>query len=219
VKTSFRPARQVGGDLFEIIPRADGLLAVVADVTGKGVGAGLIAAGLHAGIRLLADEALPIEVVAERLNTYLAGATEDNRFATMVMVEVRADGSFTAVHAGHCPGLLRRAEGSVITVESTGLPLGIVPDARYTAVHGRLKPGDLVVLYTDGLTEAENAAGDELGVERLEELVRAMDPEDVDTLCEQILDGVRRFAGDVPLADDATLVVLKKEGPPTGVAD
>jgi len=76
-----------------------------------------------------------------------------------------------------------------------------------------------VVLYTDGLTEAENAAGDELGVERLEELVRAMDPEDVDTLCEQILDGVRRFAGDVPLADDATLVVLKKEGPPTGVAD
>ncbi|NOZ77655.1 MAG: SpoIIE family protein phosphatase [Acidobacteria bacterium] len=216
VRTSFQPARRVGGDLFEIIERRKGLLSIVADVTGKGIGAGLIAAGLHAGIRLLAGEALSIETIARRLNAYLATATEDNRFATMVIVQMAPDGSFSALHAGHCPSLLRRAGGAVETIKSSGLPLGIVPEARYRSVKGRLDPGDLIVLYTDGLTEAENARGEELGIDRLREIVAALDTRDVETLCDQILAGVAAFAGDVPLADDATIVVLKKEASPSG---
>ncbi len=210
VRTSFQPARQVGGDLFEVIRRGDELLTIVADVSGKGVGAGLIAAGLHAGIRLLAAEEVPVETIARRLNAYLVTATEDNRFATMAVVQMAPDGSFTALHAGHCPSLLRRANGTVETIGSSGLPLGIVGDPPYRPAVGHLDPGDLIVLYTDGLTEAVDAGGDELGTERLREIVRSLDVADPDGLCGQVLDGVRAFTGPVPFQDDATIVILNR---------
>ncbi len=216
VQTSFQPAQQVGGDLFEVVRRGNDLLTIVADVSGKGVGAGLIAAGLHAGIRLLAADELPVSAIVRRLNGYLVTATENNRFATMVMVQIAPDGTYTALHAGHCPSLLRRASGVVEMFEASGLPLGISADARYRPVEGRLDPGDLMVLYTDGLTEAENASGDELGVERLRDIVSSLDVAGADGLCSRVLDGVRAFTGGVPLADDATIVILKKEADAPG---
>lgn len=210
VGARFQPAQQVGGDLFEVILRGDQLLATVADVTGKGVGAGLIAAGIHAGLRLMAEEDLAIEEIAARLNGYLGAATEDNRFATMAMIQVAPDGRFTAMHAGHCPSLLRRSDGEVETIGSLGLPLGILPNAEYRPVEGRLNPGDVIAIYTDGLTEAENPDGEELGVDRLLAYLADIDDGEVEAICDAVLAKVAAFCRDAPLADDATIVVLRK---------
>jgi len=210
VRARYFPMREVAGDSFDVVQRGGGLMAAVTDVSGKGVGAGMLAAGLHALTRMLAEDGVPVITLAERLNRYLAGVTADNRFATMVAVELGSDGSFHAVHAGHCPSLIRRADGRVEELPSNGLPLGILSQARYTDTGGVLAPGELLVLYTDGITEAENASGEELGVERFKEMVAGIGEAGADAACAVILDRVAGFSGGSP-TDDVTLVVVERE--------
>lgn len=210
VRARYFPMREVAGDSFDVVQRDGGLLAAVTDVSGKGVSAGMLAAGLHALTRMLAEEGVTVIALAERLNSYLAGVTADNRFATMVAVELGGDGSFRAVHAGHCPSLIRRADGRVEELPSNGLPLGILPQARYTDTGGILAPGELLILYTDGITEAENASGRELGVERFKEMVAGIGGAGADAACATILDAVASFSDGSP-TDDVTLVVVERE--------
>ncbi len=210
VRARYFPMREVAGDSFDVVQRNSGLLAAVTDVSGKGVSAGMLAAGLHALTRMLAEEGVPVITLAERLNRYLAGVTADNRFATMVAVELGADGAFHAVHAGHCPSLIRRADGRVEELPSNGLPLGILPQARYTDTGGILAPGELLILYTDGITEAEDASGEELGVERFKAMVAGVGGGGADAACSEILEQVSRYSGGSP-TDDVTLVVVERE--------
>ncbi len=212
VATRFLPIREVGGDSFDVVVRGEDLLATVTDVSGKGVGAGMLAAGLHALARVLACETEDVPRVASRLNDYLAEVTDDNRFATMVMVRLGPDGSFCAVHAGHCPSLVRRRDGSVERMPPSGLPLGILPGTRYTPLRGRLGPGDLMILYTDGITEAEDPEGDELGVTGLEELVAGLSSSQADGACEELLARLERFTGGAEPTDDVTLLVVERRG-------
>ncbi len=204
------PSRQVAGDTYDVLAVDGGLLVTVTDVSGKGVGAGMIAAGVHAGVRLLSSDGLPLEVLAERINRYLAGATADNRFATFAMVRVSGDGEVAAVNAGHCPILIRRADGAVDQIVSAGLPLGILGAARYTTVTRRLEPGDLLVLYTDGLTEAEDEHEEEFGVERVEAVVAGLEEVGAEAACHHLLAAVDDFTGGRPLLDDATLLVVER---------
>jgi len=210
VRARYFPMREVAGDSFDVVQRNGGLLAAVTDVSGKGVSAGMLAAGLHALTRMLAEEGLSVITLAERLNRYLAGVTADNRFATMVAVDLGADGAFHAVHAGHCPSLIRRTGGRVEELPSNGLPLGILPQARYTDTGGVLSPGELLILYTDGITEAENASGEELGVDRFKAMVAAVGQSGADAACSEILQEVSRFSGGSP-TDDVTLVLVERE--------
>jgi sigma-B regulation protein RsbU (phosphoserine phosphatase) len=203
------PSRQVAGDTYDVLLRGSSLIATVTDVSGKGVGAGMIASGVHAAVRLLADEERSLSELASRVNRYLAGATAANRFATFAMVRVTLDGALTAVNAGHCPVLIRRTDGSVEHIKSSGLPLGIVELAEYSDMFIKLDPGDLVVLYTDGLTEAESPDEEEFGVSRVADVVAGLDSPTAEFACDTLLSEVERYTCGRALEDDATLLVVE----------
>jgi serine phosphatase RsbU (regulator of sigma subunit) len=203
-------SRQVAGDTYDVLIRDGALIATVTDVSGKGVGAGMIASGVHAGVRLMARGSRNLAELAERINAYLFGATADNRFATLAMVSIDRDGSLRAVNAGHLPILIRRADGSIEELTSSGLPLGILDSAKYTESAARLEPGDLVVLYTDGLTEAEDSHEEEFGVQRVAEVTTAVGNPTAENLCDEILRAVENHTGGGSLEDDATLLVVER---------
>ncbi len=207
-----RSSRQVCGDSFDVVVHSGTLLASVADVSGKGVGAGMLASGIHAGVRLLAREGVALDEMGCRLNAYLSGVTAANRFATMVMLRVGQDGGFATVGAGHPPVLVRRRSGRVDQIPSSGLPLGIMDEASYVEARGRLEPGEVAVLYTDGLTEAESPDEEELGVDRLAEALAGLPPGGAEAVCEGLFAAVDSFTGGAVLLDDATLLVLERLG-------
>lgn len=203
-------SRQVAGDTYDVLIRDNALIATVTDVSGKGVGAGMIAAGVHAGVRLMAGGSRDLSEIASRINSYLAGATADNRFATFAMVSISPEGDVRAVNAGHLPVLIRRRNGTIEEITSSGLPLGILDVTNYSESVSRLEPGDLVALFTDGLTEAEDADEEEFGVCRLAEVVRALGEPTADKLCDAILQAVKAHTGGEVLQDDATLLVVER---------
>ncbi len=207
---SSSPSRQVAGDTYDVLVIDGRLVATVTDVSGKGVGAGMIASGIHASVRLLSETETTLDSLALRINSYLVGATEDNRFATFAMVLLAADGTLRAVNAGHCPVLIRRRDGRLEQIHSTGLPLGIMESARYSESVSRLDPGDLLLIYTDGLTEAENPAEEEFGVERVEQAVARLDGPSAESACHDLLSAVDDFVCGRPLNDDATLLVVER---------
>jgi len=204
------PTRHVAGDTHDILVHDDALIVTVTDVSGKGVGAGLIASGVQAGVRLLAPEGFELDDLARRLNTFLHGATGDNRFATFAMVRIERDGRLAAVNAGHCPILIRKRDGRVVQIASSGLPLGILPDARYSTETLQMEPGDTVFLYTDGLTEAEDPTEEEFSQRRLTAAVAdAPCDEGPNVAADAVFDAVEAFTRGTPLHDDATLVVVQ----------
>jgi sigma-B regulation protein RsbU (phosphoserine phosphatase) len=205
-----RPSRHVAGDTYDVLTHDHQLVATVSDVSGKGTGAGMIASGVHAGVRLLVSGVASLAELAARINSYLCGATADNRFATFVAVRLAADGALWAVNAGHCPALIRRRDGSVEQVSSSGLPLGIFRHADYSEASRRLEPGDMLVLYTDGLTEAESPDGEEFGVERVAQTVAEVAGCTADETCDRLMAAVDAHACDHALQDDATLLVVER---------
>lgn len=210
IAASSSPSRQVAGDAYDVLLEDDSLIAIVADVSGKGVGAGMIAAGVHASVRLLSETESSLADLASRINSYLVGATEDNRFVTFAMVRVQPDGVIAAVNAGHCPVLIRRRDGRIEQINSSGLPLGILERATYREEGGRLEEGDLLVLFTDGLTEAESATGEEFGVERVEQALARISGPSAESACRTLLRVVDDHARGKPLQDDATLLVVER---------
>ena len=203
-------SRQVAGDTHDVLIRDEALIATVTDVSGKGVGAGMIAAGIHAGVRLMAGESRDLAELAGRINSYLAGATADNRFATFAMISISAAGEVRAVNAGHLPILIRRSNGSIEEITSSGLPLGILEMASYSESTARLEPGDLVALFTDGLTEAEDPDEEEFGLERIATVTASLEDPSAEKLCDSILDAVEDHTGGGSLHDDATLLVVER---------
>ena len=203
-------SRQVAGDTYDVLIRDNALIATVTDVSGKGVGAGMIASGVHAGVRLMARGSRDLAEVAGRINSYLAGATADNRFATFAMVSIDPNGEVRAVNAGHLPVLIRHRNGDIEQITSSGLPLGILDGPGYSESVTRMEPGDLLALFTDGLTEAEDAEEEEFGVERVAEVIGGFDDPTADTLCDAILSAVEAHTGGGSLHDDATLLVVER---------
>ncbi len=203
-------SRQVAGDTYDVLLGTNSLIATVTDVSGKGVGAGMIASGVHAAVRLLAGHAADLADLAGQINRYLSGATADNRFATFGMVRIDGEGELRAINAGHLPLLIRRVDGTVEEINSSGLPLGILEAATYRESTAQLAPGDIVVLFTDGLTEAEDEDDEEFGVERVTEVVAGLDDPTADRMCDAILEAVNAFTNGAPLQDDATLLVVER---------
>jgi len=204
------PSLHVAGDTYDVLTDGDTLIVTITDVSGKGVGAGMIASGVHAAIRLMAGNGTGLANLAERVNHYLSGATEDNRFATFAMVRLEPDGRLVAVNAGHCPVLIRRSDGRIDEISSSGFPLGMMPVASYTEHEDRLEPGDLLLLYTDGLTEAEDPDEEEFGVERVSEVVSNLELPSAAAACKELLQAVESHTCGQPLHDDATLLVVER---------
>jgi sigma-B regulation protein RsbU (phosphoserine phosphatase) len=155
VETFYKPFREVGGDYFDVIELpGNQTLFAVADVSGKGMPAALLAANIQALVRSIATvEANPL-TLARRINKHLSRYTPAERFATAVFVVLGRDsGEFTYVNAGHNAPILLGC-GSPAALEPTGVPLGLFPEAAYEALTSSLLPGGALLLYTDGLTDA-----------------------------------------------------------------
>ncbi len=207
----YSPARHVGGDYYDYIPLPGNRLAVaLGDVSGKGISAALLMARLSAAVRfcLASNPSVP-EAVRQLSATLTREGTED-RFVTFVVAVLDpADFSLTLVNAGHMPPLRRRSGGvDDVGPESGGLPLGVM-DRPYAQAVLPFEPGDTLVLYTDGVTEARNPAGKLYGAERLRAVVRGA-PDDVEALGRAILDDVRSFAAGRPQNDDLTIVCFSR---------
>ena len=176
-----RPANTVAGDYYDVLalPGAGGpnpaVLFVIADVAGKGIPAGLLMACFRSCLHTLADTTRDLRVLVDRLHRFCcADSNLGRRFTSAFLARYDdATRSLCYVNAGHNPPLLRRASGSIEQLEATGLPFGMFHSAAYEVGQVAAGPGDLLVMYTDGVVEAVNEAGDEYGLDRLCAFVRA----------------------------------------------
>jgi phosphoserine phosphatase RsbU/P len=212
------PTRHVGGDYYDLFPLSGGRLGfLVADVSGKGVPAALLVSTVHAAVHLQIDEAKTVVELVTRIDRHLRRYAATRKFLTLFFGLFEPDtGLLTYVSAGHNPALLLRRHGPMVRLNSTGVPVGMFPDASWREETVTLAPGDLLCLYTDGLTEAVNVQEEEFGMERLSALVAGGRDMPLKPLCERVLAQVADFAADMPQYDDQTLLLLRRvEGLPS----
>jgi serine phosphatase RsbU (regulator of sigma subunit) len=208
-----RPARHVGGDYFDFLPLpdADHLGVVVGDVSGKGVSAALLVSTLHSALRLLAERMGILPELFFRLNRHILDSSAPNRFITLFVAELDpATGELSYLNAGHNPGVLLRRSGAIERLGSGGLPLGLMPGGSWRLERLALAPGDLLCLYSDGITEATRPDDDEFGLERLEALLEAGRTLPIDELVARIGDAVFDFSEGLPQGDDQTVLLLRR---------
>ena len=209
-----RPANTVGGDFYDIIPLPDGrLVLVVGDVAGKGSPAALLMALLLAMLRTLVDEGLDAARLVERLNVQVLRHSPPSRFITLFYgIYDPANGLLQFVNAGHLPPLLRRSDGVVEQVGAGGgsVALGMFENATYQTQSVIVNSGDILVLYSDGITEAEDAAGHAFDESGLIDVLRSHTGEGPAQTASGVLRRVEAYVGDVRLADDLTVLILER---------
>ena len=211
-----RPANTVGGDFYDILPQPDGTVIVaLGDVAGKASPAALLMALLLAMMRTLVDEGLSIAELASRLNAQVCKHAPPSRFITLFVASYDArTGNLQFVNAGQTPPLLRRHNGAIERLTTGGIALGMFEGSTYEAGQAHLEPGDAVVMYSDGITEAEDPAGvafDEAGLERTLALYPGTFPEaTAASVGQAIFDAVERHRRDSRLADDLSVLVLSR---------
>ncbi len=206
------PSAQVSGDYFDFLVAGDHCGLVIADVSGKGLPASLLASNLQASIRALVRHASGPGSIFEAVNTSLYESTDPERFATAFMATLDPEGGrLTYSNAGHNPPLLRRAGGDICWLDVGATPLGAFPDMLYDEATVDLEPGDTLVLFTDGITEAADADGEFFGEVGLERVVEQCRGQDSSTIVECIRRAVDEYA-DGAAADDMTLIVVRRLG-------
>ncbi|MGH7680350.1 MAG: PP2C family protein-serine/threonine phosphatase [Candidatus Eiseniibacteriota bacterium] len=208
------PSKAVGGDYYDTVDVGGGhYLVAIADVAGKGVPAALLASMVQAAIRTQAPDRKPVGEQMSRLNRLVHDATPEDRFATCVLAEIAADGtSLSFSNAGHNYPILRSANGTCRFLEEGGIPLGIEPGFVYPEGRTTLSPGDTLVMYTDGITDARNRLGEDFGEERLISVVeRLPDRFSAEEIVQSIADEVARFSDGADQMDDITLLALKTD--------
>jgi sigma-B regulation protein RsbU (phosphoserine phosphatase) len=205
----YQPANLVSGDYCDLIETGDGFLFLLGDVSGKGVAASMLMSHLHATFRALANQNLPLQRLVEHANRLFSESTTAGQFATMIVGSAKSDGKITYISAGHLP-LFHISANGVNAREATGVPLGMFCTTNFPVCEVTLQPGDKLLLYTDGLTEMFNAAGDEFGISRVQALAQrhgSSEPQGILTAC---LEEIRNFAAAGKQADDLTLMVLHR---------
>jgi sigma-B regulation protein RsbU (phosphoserine phosphatase) len=207
-----RPARQVGGDYYDLLPTADGRLVVtVGDVSGKGMPAALMVSVLHSALRLMLDRQDLSPALLERLNRHVRESSTPNKFITVLTAALDVGTHrFTYLNAGHNPGLVVGGDGGLRQMPASGLPLGLFAGASYQPGAVDLGPGDLVCLYSDGITEASDPDGEEFGLERLADLLRRHHGEPLAGIARAIDAFVTAHARGLPQGDDQTVVLLRR---------
>ena len=207
-----QPANTVGGDFYDVLPLPDGrIVLAVGDVAGKGSPAALLMALLLAMLRTLVDEALEPEPLVTRLNAQVARHSPGSRFITLFYaVYTPATGALTYVNAGQNPPLIRRENGAYERLNATGIALGMFEAATYTVVEDRISPGDTLVLYSDGITEAENPGGHPLEEAGLQAILDAYADEPPAQLGVHVVKAVEQYAEAKRFADDLTILILRR---------
>ncbi len=196
---------EIGGDFFDAVNTEEGLAVVLADVSGKGVSAALLASTLQGMIYSQLTARMPLPEIVAAANRFFTHKHIGEKYATLIIARIRRDGELEYVNCGHIPPLLV-CNHEVIRPAHGNLPVGLLPDATYESDRYNLHPGDRLILVTDGVTEAENARGDFFDNERLEAVAGKSE-----TL-EDIFSAVAKFCGGSPLNDDCTVVELVYTG-------
>ncbi|HTZ90324.1 MAG TPA: PP2C family protein-serine/threonine phosphatase [Alloacidobacterium sp.] len=212
-----RPANTVAGDYYDVFSRPssgspDGpFLIAIADVAGKSVPAAMLMATFQASLKTLAGTASSLTELVCRMNNYACSNSQNGRrFTTTFIAEYDpASRRLIYVNAGHNPPILRRQTGTIERLQAGGIPLGILKDAPYKSATVTLQPGDWLVIFTDGVTEAENNRTEEYGETRLIAVLHTNVAATPSALLKMVMQDLDRFVGDAPQHDDVTLMLLK----------
>jgi len=214
-----RPANTVAGDYYDVFPRPgktadeNRVVFAVADVAGKSIPAAMLMATFQASLKTLSTAQVPLTELAANMNKYACSNSQGGlRFTTAFLSEYdAARRSFYYINAGHNNPILRRASGQIERLDVGGLPFGIMPEAKYEAATVTLAPDDWLIVFTDGLIEAENAAQQEYGEARLLfELEQGKSSTPAEML-KRLMAAVDLFVGNTPQHDDVTCMLLKAE--------
>ena len=204
---------EIGGDYYDFIERHDGKMFVaLGDVSGKGTAAALLMSSLHAAIHAqVAAKSTLLETV-KSVNQYLANNTPTNRFVTLFIAELDSKtGILQYINAGHNPPLIGRIDGTIEQLDSGGFPLGILPFAEYEMGELQLNTGEALVIYSDGVSEANNLKGDEFGMERLTDVIAKNLSRSAAGLRDKVESALSEFTQTAPANDDITLVIVKRK--------
>jgi sigma-B regulation protein RsbU (phosphoserine phosphatase) len=203
--------RTVGGDYYDFFPYADGRVGLaLGDVSGKGMPASLMMMALQARVQVLAEDPGHLAAFMTRLNKATCANCPSNRFITFFFCVLDiASGTLTFANAGHNPPIVVRASGDAEMLQGGGPVLGILPAAPYSEMRISLNQGDMLVLYSDGVTEATNAGLEEYGEEHFIEVLKQHRTEPASAIVEAVTKSLTEFAAGAPQADDITLVVAK----------
>ncbi|MBX3299222.1 MAG: SpoIIE family protein phosphatase [Acidobacteria bacterium] len=203
---------EIGGDYYDFIPLHDGrMLIALGDVSGKGTAAALLMSSLHAAVHGQVAARRTLEETVASVNEYLAENTPANRFVTLFIAELDpASARLRFINAGHNPPLIARTSGEIELLESGGLPLGLMTIAQYEPGEITLEKGDAIVVYSDGVSEANNLAEEEFGLERLRAVVKNNLSRSASGIRDKVESALSEFTGTAPANDDITLVIVKR---------
>lgn len=210
-------ARVVGGDYYDFLPSRDGRLirVIIGDTMGKGIPAGLVMSNLQGALRVLADEIDSPARLLQRVNQWLCRNIPVTKFVSVACIGITpgSGGSARIAHAnaGHCPGIIIRRDGRHESLDATGTLIGVHEDFTYAEDVFEMSSGDLLLLYTDGITEAQNPAGEMYEEGRLIDFARNNKDIPAVRFADNLIADVARFTGGGEQSDDLTLIALKKE--------
>jgi phosphoserine phosphatase RsbU/P len=208
-----RPANTVGGDFYDVLPTANGrVIVTLGDVAGKGSPAALLMALLLAVLRTLVDEELDPPTLMARLNQQICRHSPASRFITLFYaIYAPSTGQLTYVNAGQTPPLLRRRDGRFERLHGTGVALGMFEGSAYASVDTILDPGDMLILYSDGITEAEDPEGVPFEEAGLEQVISTHASFPSAQISSAVLKAVEQYTHDTRFSDDLTILILKRQ--------
>jgi phosphoserine phosphatase RsbU/P len=204
---------EIGGDYYDFIERHDGKMFVaLGDVSGKGTAAALLMSSLHAAIHAQVSAKSTLAETVKSVNQYLADNTPSNRFVTLFIAELdTSNGTLNYINAGHNPPLIGRMDGTIQQLDSGGFPLGILPMAEYEMGQLQLNSGEALVIYSDGVSEANNLSDEEFGIERLSDVVAKNLNRSASGIRDKVESALSEFTQTAPAGDDITLVIVKRK--------
>ena len=214
-----RPANTVAGDYYDVFPRPgktseeNRVMFAVADVAGKSIPAAMLMATLQASLKTLSTAQVALPELVANMNKYACSNSQGGlRFTTAFLAEYdAAHRTFHYINAGHNNPILRRANGSIERLDVGGLPLGILPDAKYESATVTLAPGDWLIIFTDGLVEAENAHQEEYGETQLLRVINSAAATTPGEMLNRLMAELDLFVGTTPQHDDVTCLLIKGE--------
>lgn len=214
-----RPANTVAGDYYDVFPRPgktnqdNRVVLAVADVAGKSIPAAMLMATFQASLKTLSTAQVALPELAANMNRYACSNSQGGlRFTTAFLAEYDPiHRTLNYINAGHNNPILRRAEGKIERLDVGGLPFGIMPEAKYESAAVTVAPGDWLIIFTDGLVEAENARQDEYGEARLLTAIEAGKSVKPDEMLKRLMAELDLFVGSTPQHDDVTCMLLKSE--------
>lgn len=206
------PAAGVAGDYFDVHAIGNETWsAVLADVSGKGISSALLASLLQGAFLLGSELSAPLDALLEKINHFLVQRAQFEKYATLFYARIQQNGEAEWVNAGQCLPFLVRADGAAQRLESTGAPLGLLPNAQFEVQHLQLAPGDKIIIYSDGMPEAQNGRK-EMYEDRLDASLQALQGLNAQQIHDKLIREVEQFREGEPLRDDVTLLVLEYRG-------